>query len=173
MGCQGHGFRVTVTGRRGRVSPAVAPGGLPGSPLTQLPVSTYTLGGNEIKPQIYMSYAMPVMAVSTALREMCKVPRASVHFAVAQCGNPREAHNLSRSRLGGGRGRPPEPPATGRAAGRGEAGRKPRGSAPRRAGWLPAPTARPCEAPRAKPTVRPWLDGATLQVFWLRRETLV
>lgn len=137
MGCQGHGFRVTITGRRGRVSPAVAPGGLPGLSPPQLPVSTYTLGGNEIKPQIYMSYAMPVMAVSTAFRKMCKVPRASVRFAVAQCGNPREAHNLSRSRLGGGRGRPPGLPATGRAAGRGEAGRKPRGSAPRRAGWLP------------------------------------
>lgn len=44
-------------------------------------------GGNEIKPQIYTSYAMFFMAVSTALRKMCKIPNVSVDYAVAQCGN--------------------------------------------------------------------------------------
>lgn len=44
-------------------------------------------GGDEIKPQIYASYAMFFMAVSTALRKMCKIPNVSVDYAVAQCGN--------------------------------------------------------------------------------------
>ena len=45
--------------------------------------------GNEIEPQIYTSYAMLFMAVSTVLRKMCKIPNVSVDYAVAQCGNLR------------------------------------------------------------------------------------
>ena len=101
---------------RGGGALAEAPGGLPGLSLHAAPCFNLRSGGNEIKPQIYMSYAMPFMAVSTALRKMCKIPSVSVHFAVAQCGNLREAHNLGRSRVGGGRGRPPELLATGRVA---------------------------------------------------------
>lgn len=105
----------SLFGRRGGAL-AEAPGGLPGLSLHAAPCFNLRSGGNEIKPQIYMSYAMPFMAVSTALRKMCKIPSVSVHFAVAQCGNLREAHNLGRSRVGGGRGQPPELLAVGREA---------------------------------------------------------
>lgn len=57
------------------------------SPFTVLPASTYALGGTEIKPQIYTSYAMFFMAVSTVLRKMCKIPNVSVDYAVPRCGN--------------------------------------------------------------------------------------
>lgn len=49
--------------------------------------SHFCSGGNEIKPQIYASYAMFCTAISTALRKMCKIPNVSVGYAVAQCGN--------------------------------------------------------------------------------------
>lgn len=76
-------------------------------------------GGNEIKPQIYTSYAMFFMAVSTALRKMCKIPNVSVDYAVAQCGNLKRVYNLSRN--GGGREawRPPR-------AGQPQGGQQPR-----------------------------------------------
>lgn len=71
-------------------------------------------GGNEIKPQIYTSYAMFFMAVSTALRKMRKIPNVSVDYAVAQCGNLKRAYNLSRN--GGRREAWVPPPSPGWAA---------------------------------------------------------
>ena len=90
-------------------------------------------GGNEIKPQIYTSYAMFFMAVSTALRKMRKIPNVSVDYAVAQCGNLKRAYNLSRN---GGRREawaPPLPrlgsPWEGDSRGwRDAGGKKPRGA---------------------------------------------
>lgn len=159
--------------RRGGGALAEAPGGLPGLSLHAAPCFNLRSGGNEIKPQIYMSYAMPFMAVSTALRKMCKIPSVSVHFAVAQCGNLREAHNLGRSRVGGGRGRPPELLATGRVARGCETGRRPRGSALCHAGWLPSSEGASPRRPREEPAVGSRLDGAILWIFWSRRETFV
>lgn len=60
---------------------------LAGGDPKPLPSHCSLLGGHEIKPQIYTSYAMLFMAVSTALRKMCKIPNVSVDYAVAQCGN--------------------------------------------------------------------------------------
>lgn len=58
-----------------------------GLSLHAAPRFSLCAGGNEIKPQIYTSYAMFFMAVSTALRKMRKIPNVSVDYAVAQCGN--------------------------------------------------------------------------------------
>lgn len=117
----------------GRMSLAVSPGGH-ARPLPALcSLFQLRLWGNEIKFQIYMSYAMRLMAVSTAARRMRKAPNASVRYAVAQCGNPRGPT------ISAGAGWEGDVGAPGRTARWSETGRDP-------ASWALPPSASPRSA---------------------------